>query len=62
MDEDKTGSGTEEKAPTAWQQTRYHWYDHLNVTVDQINVLLRCCYAALGLTFLAIALDALGVF
>ena len=55
----------EEKQLTAtemWQKTKESWYDKVNLTVKQLDIIIGCCIAGLILTFIAIALDAMGVF
>ena len=49
-------------AASLWQQTKESWYDKVNLTVKQLDIIIGCCIAALVLTFIAIALDAIGVF
>ena len=45
-----------------WQQTKEGWYDKVNLTVKQLDIIIGCGIAGLILTFIAIALDAMGVF
>ena len=52
----------EQSAKSLWQQTKESWYDKVNLTVKQLDIIIGCCIAALILTFIAIALDAIGVF
>ena len=52
----------EQSAASLWQQTKESWYDKVNLTVKQLDIIIGCCIAALILTFIAIALDAVGVF
>ena len=51
---------TEEK--TAWQTTKEGWYDKVPLTVKQLDIIIGCGIGGLILTFIAIALDAMGVF
>ena len=63
MDEEKKElPQKEEKAKTPWQLQKESWYDKVNLTVKQLDIIIGCCIAALILTFIAIALDAIGVF
>ena len=52
----------DQSAKSLWQQTKESWYDKVNQTVKQLDIIIGCCIAALILTFIAIALDAIGVF
>ena len=52
----------DQSAKSLWQQTKESWYDNVNLTVKQLDIIIGCCIAALILTFIAIALDAIGVF
>ena len=52
----------DQSAVSLWQQTKESWYDKVNLTVKQLDIIIGCCIAALILTFIAIALDAIGVF
>ena len=52
----------DQSAKSLWHQTKESWYDKVNLTVKQLDIIIGCCIAALILTFIAIALDAIGVF
>ena len=52
----------EPETKSAWQQTKESWYDKVNLTVKQLDIIIGCGIAGLVLTFIAIALDAMGVF
>ena len=45
-----------------WQIQKEGWYDKVNLTVRQLDIIIGCGIAGLILTFIAIALDAMGVF
>lgn len=52
----------EEKKPKSqWQQTKESWYDKLPVTLKQMDIIVGVCWALIGLTVVAIVLDALGI-
>ena len=52
-----------EEPPTSmWQQTKESWYDKINLSVKQLDIIIGCGIAGLILTFICIALDAMGVF
>ena len=52
----------EEPAKSMWQQTKESWYDKVNLTVRQLDIIIACGIAGLVLTFICIALDAMGIF
>ena len=63
MDEEKKNLPEEnQEVKTPWQTTKEGWYDKVPLTVKQLDIIIGCCIAALILTFIAIALDAIGVF
>ncbi len=66
MDENRQDLPEEEKETEPqkhqWQQTKEGWYDHLNVTVKQLDIIIGLAVAALVVVAVIIALDASGVF
>ena len=63
--EDKNSSlppkEADEKPVHQWQQTKEKWYDHLNVTVKQLDTIIYCALGALGVVIVLIVLDALNI-
>ena len=53
-----------EDVPTKsmWQITKESWYDKINLSVKQLDIIIGCGIAGLILTFICIALDAMGIF
>ena len=51
-----------QSSKSLWQQTKESWYDKVNLTVKQLDIIIGCGVAGLILTAIAIALDAMGVF
>ena len=45
-----------------WQITKESWYDKINLSVKQLDIIIGCGIAGLILTFICIALDAMGIF
>ena len=45
-----------------WQQTKEGWYDKVPLTVKQLDWIIGLGIAGLVITFIVIALDAMGVF
>ena len=52
----------QQSAKSLWQQTKESWYDKVNLTVKQLDIIIGCGIAGLILTFICIALDAMGIF
>ena len=52
----------EPEIKSMWQQTKESWYDKVNLTVKQLDIIIGCGIAGLILTFICIALDAMGIF
>ena len=52
----------EQSSKTLWQQTKESWYDKVNLSVKQLDIIIACGIGGLILTFICIALDAMGVF
>lgn len=52
----------EEKAKTPWQLQKESWYDKIPLTLKQLDIIIGVCLTLLVLTFVAIVLDALGIF
>ena len=50
-----------EKEKTQWQKTKEGWYDKVPLTVKQLDIIIGCCITGLILTFICIALDAMGI-
>lgn len=51
----------EEKPVRQWQQTKEKWYDQLNITVKQLDIIIYCALGALAVVFVLIALDAMDI-
>ena len=67
--EDKDLEMQEEQTPaedvptkSMWQITKESWYDKINLSVKQLDIIIGCGIAGLILTFICIALDAMGIF
>ena len=54
MDEEKKEKG-------AWQQKKESWYDNLNVSVRQLDIIIAVASLALLGVVVLIALDAAGI-
>ena len=60
--EEKTVPVEEQSAKSLWQQTKESWYDKVNLTVKQLDIIIACGIGGLIITAIIIALDAMGVF
>lgn len=63
MDEQRTDlpEQVQPESKTPWQQTKESWYDKVPLNLKQLDLIVVCCWVALGLTAVAIALDALDI-
>ena len=52
----------EKPLKSMWQITKESWYDKVNLSVKQLDIIIGCGIAGLILTFICIALDAMGIF
>ncbi len=54
----------EEETPVKsdWQATKESWYDKVPLTLKQLDLIVWLCWAALGVTAVLIALDAMDIF
>ena len=62
VSEEVTSPEEETPVKPMWQQTKEGWYDKIPLTVKQLDMIIIGGIIGLVLTFLAIALDAMGVF
>ncbi len=58
MDEERN---EEQKEKPAWQQRKEGWYDNLNVTVKQLDIIIAVAGVLLVGVVVLIALDAMGI-
>ncbi|MBQ8621370.1 MAG: hypothetical protein IJ422_03550 [Oscillospiraceae bacterium] len=62
MDERNEVSREEIPAKSQWQQTKESWYDKLNLTVKQLDIIIGLGIAGMVILAIVIALDAIGIF
>lgn len=55
-------SEKEQPAKTPWQVRKESWYDKIPLTLKQLDIIVGVCLTLLALTFVAIFLDAAGIF
>ena len=61
--QEETGVPQEEKqVKTPWQQQKESWYDKIPLSLKQLDIIIGVCLTLLALTFIAICLDAMGIF
>ena len=58
----ETESAEEVKTKSTWQIQKESWYDKVNLTVKQLDIIIACGIGGLIITAIVIALDAMGVF
>lgn len=51
-----------EKAKTPWQIQKESWYDKLSLSLKQLDLIIGVCITLLALCFIAICLDAAGLY
>ena len=62
MDERKDLPETEKaEQKTPWQQTKENWYAKIPVTLKQMDMSVWICWGLIGLTVVAVALDAMDI-
>ena len=61
-EEETAAPKKKQREKSAWQQTKEGWYDKVPLSVKQLDIIIACGIGGLILTFIAIALDAMGVF
>lgn len=61
-EEEKNLPEKEEKAKTPWQQQKESWYDKIPLNLKQLDMIIGVCITLLVLCFVAIALDAMGIY
>lgn len=52
----------QEKTKSAFQKKKEEWYDHVNLSVKQLDIIIAVCFAILILVFILIGLEAAGIF
>lgn len=68
MEEEKTLPEEEntphngEKVKTPWQMQKESWYDKIPLSLKQLDWIVNICLTLLALCFIAICLDALGIY
>ncbi len=64
MDKKENLTPEEEAAPkkSGWQATKESWYDKIPVTLKQMDIIVTVCWVLIGLTVVAIILDAMDIF
>ena len=70
MEEEKIPSEAEEttppqdgeKAKTPWQIQKESWYDKIPLSLKQLDLIIGICMTLLVLCFIAIGLDAAGIY
>lgn len=63
METEKKAETTQEQVSQkpAWQATKENWYDHLNITVKQLDIIIGVASGLLVLVFILIILQGLHI-
>ncbi|MGN0978515.1 MAG: hypothetical protein ACI4PH_10720 [Faecousia sp.] len=62
LQEEKALSKEEKQVKTSWQRQKESWYDKIPLTLKQLDIIIGVCLTLLALTFIAICLDAMGIY
>ena len=60
--EETTPPWNGEKPKTMWQIQKESWYDKIPLTLKQLDIIIGVCMTLLALCFIAICLDAAGIY
>ena len=61
MIEETSQNIEDQPVKSMWQQTKESWYDKVNLTVKQLDIIIACGIGGLIITFILIALDAMNI-
>ena len=61
-EKDETPKEETEEVKSQWQLQKENWYDHIPLTVKQLDKIIATCLVLLVLTFVLIYLDAKDIF
>ena len=50
------------KAKTPWQMQKENWNDKIPLSLKQLDIIIGVCLFLLALCFIAICLDAMGIY
>lgn len=62
LSQEENAPEQEQKAKTPWQLQKERWYDKIPLTLKQLDIIIGVCLTLLALTFVAICLDAMGIY
>ena len=54
-------SQEKEKPKSQLQIVKEYWYDKVPLNLHQLNIIVYCCYVAIAILVVCIALDAMGI-
>lgn len=61
-EENATPEANGGKAKTPWQMQKENWYDKIPLSLKQLDIIIGVCLFLLALCFIAICLDAMGIY
>lgn len=62
LSQEENAPEQEQKAKTHCQLQKERWYDKIPLTLKQLDIIIGVCLTLLALTFVAICLDAMGIY
>lgn len=62
LSQEENAPEQEQKAKTPCQLQKERWYDKIPLTLKQLDIIIGVCLTLLALTFVAICLDAMGIY
>ena len=61
MEEEKNPAQEEPEVKSTFQIVKESWYDKIPLTLKQLDIIVYVCWGLLGLTGIAIALEAMDI-
>ena len=61
QEEETTDSQPQAKPKSQLQMVKEYYYDKVPLTLKQLDIIVWCCYAAIAVLVVCIALDAMGI-
>ena len=59
---EEKSAAEQEKPKSAFQKRKEEWYDRVDLSVKQLDIIIAICFGALLLVFILIGLEAAGIF
>ena len=62
LPESEESGKNQEKVKSLWQIQKESWYDKIPLNLKQLDIIIGVCITLLILCFVAICLDAMGIY